>query len=60
MKMFVEHEKTCCECRHERCEQCVRHPPKKAKAEPSQEVLRSLEAKMAKVKLDSEQGLVKV
>ena len=47
---FVEHEKVCRQCQHERCEQCPRHPPKKAKPPPPDPgVLRSLEERLGKM-----------
>ncbi|MCJ1472285.1 hypothetical protein MMC13_000932 [Lambiella insularis] len=57
-KMFTEHAKTCATCEHERCEQCMRHPPKRIKPGPSPEVLQSLEEKMARVGLEPAKGTV--
>lgn len=50
---FIEHEKVCRGCQHERCNQCPRKPPKKVRAQPDPEVVRSVEEKMAKMGLNA-------
>ena len=50
-KPFMEHEKVCAGCRHERCEQCPRKPPKKTKKTQDPAVVRSVEEKMASMGL---------
>jgi len=52
-KMFLEHEKICGGCKHERCEHCVRQPPKKIKLEPAPEVLQSVEQRMGRMQLQT-------
>ncbi|MCJ1378487.1 hypothetical protein MMC17_001586 [Xylographa soralifera] len=52
-KMFLEHEKVCGSCKHGRCEQCLRQPPKKMKPEPAPEVLRSVEQRIARMQLET-------
>ncbi|KAI9836608.1 MAG: hypothetical protein M1819_001240 [Sarea resinae] len=50
--MFAESSKTCSSCSHERCDDCNRVPPKKAKPEPDPEVLKSLQEKLANISLN--------
>ncbi|KAB2579513.1 hypothetical protein BFW01_g6159 [Lasiodiplodia theobromae] len=50
--LFMEKTKTCAGCGHERCPSCVRIPPKKAKKEPDPAVLRSVEEKLARFKME--------
>ncbi|MCJ1440922.1 MAG: hypothetical protein MMC23_001408 [Stictis urceolatum] len=50
-KTFIEHERTCRGCKHERCDSCSRWPPKKIKHEPHPDVIRSLEEKLARAQL---------
>lgn len=50
--LFMEKTKTCANCGHERCQSCVRIPPKKAKKEPDPAVLRSVEEKLARFRME--------
>ena len=50
-KAFIEHETVCRGCQHERCDDCPRRPPKKVKAEPHPDVIRSVEEKMGQIGL---------
>ncbi|MCJ1404043.1 hypothetical protein MMC11_007267 [Xylographa trunciseda] len=52
-KLFLEHEKICGGCKHERCEHCLRQPPKKVKPEPAPEVLQSVEQRMGRMQLQT-------
>ncbi|KAI9750058.1 MAG: tRNA-splicing endonuclease subunit [Chaenotheca gracillima] len=50
--VFGAHSKTCGKCSHERCGDCRRQPPKKAKpAPPDPEILKAIEQKMGKMSL---------
>ncbi|PPJ50756.1 hypothetical protein CBER1_07454 [Cercospora berteroae] len=44
--LFVDHDQ-CRRCGHERCDGCLRQPPKRTAAAPDPEVVRSLEARLA-------------
>ena len=48
---FKDHEKICTGCGHERCEQCLRYPPKKEKKEFDEDVVRSVEEKLKNISL---------
>ncbi|KAF4312892.1 hypothetical protein GTA08_BOTSDO11771 [Botryosphaeria dothidea] len=50
--LFMEKAKTCGNCGHERCQSCVRIPPKKVRKEPDPAVLRSVEEKLARFKME--------
>ena len=50
-KSFKDHEKICAGCGHERCNECPRYPPKKAKKEFDEEVIRSVEEKLKNISL---------
>ncbi|KAI4143418.1 MAG: hypothetical protein LQ340_007011 [Diploschistes diacapsis] len=52
-KPFIEHQKTCGQCQHERCDDCPRKPPKKVKKLPDPDVVRSVEEKMAALGLEA-------
>ncbi|PGG98605.1 hypothetical protein AJ79_08809 [Helicocarpus griseus UAMH5409] len=43
--------KTCGQCQHERCKDCIRDPPKKVKPEPDPELLRRVEERLSKVSI---------
>ncbi|KAK2841536.1 hypothetical protein FQN49_006163 [Arthroderma sp. PD_2] len=51
--MFTGGEKTCLQCQHERCNDCIRDPPKKIKPEPDPEILRRVEEKLALIDVSS-------
>lgn len=52
-KVFLDHERVCAECRHERCADCPRTPPKKMRPEVGEDVVRSLAEKMRAVKVEA-------
>ncbi|KAF3483105.1 uncharacterized protein GIQ15_02429 [Arthroderma uncinatum] len=51
--MFTGGEKICLKCQHERCNDCIRDPPKKIKPEPDPEILRRVEEKLALIDVSS-------
>ncbi|KAK2737425.1 hypothetical protein FQN57_007515 [Myotisia sp. PD_48] len=46
---FLNGDKTCGSCNHDRCKDCIRDPPKKIKPEPDPEVLRRVEEKLSQL-----------
>ncbi|KAK2766834.1 hypothetical protein FQN54_006148 [Arachnomyces sp. PD_36] len=50
-KMFLEGERQCSKCGHDRCKECTRDPPKKVKPAPDPEIVRRVEEKLAKLDL---------
>lgn len=53
-KVFIEHEKTCRGCNHDRCNDCPRKPPKKTKKELDPDAVRSVEERMRSMAVRSE------
>ncbi|MCJ1249749.1 hypothetical protein MMC30_006975 [Trapelia coarctata] len=51
-RVFLDHERICAECRHERCADCPRQPPKKVRPEVREDVLASLAEKLGAVRVD--------
>lgn len=49
--LFMERSKVCGNCSHNRCDTCTREPPKKVKKEFDPEVVKSLEEKLARLKM---------
>ncbi|KAI9821514.1 MAG: hypothetical protein M1826_000636 [Phylliscum demangeonii] len=45
--LFIQRDKSCPGCDHQRCDQCRRVPPKKVKLPPDEAVVKSVEAKLA-------------
>ncbi len=48
---FRSGERTCKNCKHERCETCQRIPPKKVKREPDPSAVQGLEEKLAAMRV---------
>lgn len=50
-KYFIEHEKKCRGCGHDRCDVCVRIPPKKTKKQIPEQTMKAFEEKIGSMSL---------
>ncbi|KAF1810316.1 hypothetical protein P152DRAFT_368323, partial [Eremomyces bilateralis CBS 781.70] len=48
---FVERSKKCEKCNHDRCDKCIRKPPKKVPKEPDPAVIESVQRKLAAISI---------
>ncbi|KAF2083382.1 hypothetical protein K490DRAFT_51837 [Saccharata proteae CBS 121410] len=51
--VFMEKTKICTGCGHERCPDCKRAPPKKTRKEPDPDIVKAVEERLARFKLES-------
>jgi hypothetical protein len=50
---FLDEQRECGQCQHQRCDDCTRIPPKKVKKEPDPAVVQSLEEKLSRMQISA-------